>query len=78
MRRWIALIVLLVLLLIVARFVWPRFAAPPTDDQIQLLNNAGHSAAIVLDSRRVDCEQDEVLRATDTVAVGNVLCAWRM
>jgi hypothetical protein len=73
MRRWIALIVLLVLLLIVARLVWPVFTAPPTDDQIQLLNNAGHSAAIVLDSRRVGCELDEVLRAMDTVAVGNVL-----
>jgi hypothetical protein len=72
MRRWIALIVLLVLLLIVAWFLWPKTVVPPTDDQIQLLNNAGHSAAIVLDSRRVACEQDEVLRATDTVAVGNV------
>jgi hypothetical protein len=73
MRRWIALIVFLVLLLIIARFVWPGFTAPPTDDQIQLMNNAGHSAAIVLDSKRVACEPDEVIRTTNTVAVGNVL-----
>ena len=73
MRRWITLIFLLVLLLIIGRLVGPRLAPRATDDEIHLSNNAGHSAAIVLDSRRVSCQPDEVLRTTDTVAVGNVL-----
>jgi hypothetical protein len=73
MRRWITLIFLLVLLLIIGRLVGPRLAPRSTDDEIHLSNNSGHLAVIVLDSKRVDCQQDEILRTTDTVAVGNVL-----
>ena len=75
MQRWIRFIALFLLLAaILAIFRWLTRESP---DEIHLLGKAvPGSAAIFIDGRReAGCFDDEVVRATDTVAVGNILSA---
>src|SRR4029450_12605053 len=74
LRRWIVFILLFFISLGGLSWLYKWIRRSGSEDEIHFSAVTGnHSAAILIDGRRAACVDDEVQRATQTVAVGNIL-----
>ena len=78
MRRWMIVIVILLIIAALALSRFRRNSSVPSTalrvDTVQLSGAPGsYSAAILLDGRRAACVEDEVVRTTQTALVPNIL-----